>query len=142
MNANELHPNKNLKNICYIKNVVQNPNIQIGDFTYYNCEKGVENFEVTKISSEKRMVILITGASHTGKTTLAQKLLEKIQISLFLHRPPENGAYPKRTGPAHAHRRRKTHRISLAHSARNDKNRYRKRSEFDCGRLLYPLELD
>ncbi len=45
MNANELHPNKNLKNICYIKNVVQNPNIQIGDFTYYNCEKGVENFE-------------------------------------------------------------------------------------------------
>ena len=35
MNANELHHNKNLKNICYIKNVVQNPNIQIGDFTYY-----------------------------------------------------------------------------------------------------------
>ncbi len=29
------------------------------------------------------MIILITGASHTGKTVLAQKLLEKYKISLF-----------------------------------------------------------
>jgi len=28
---------------------------------------------------EKAMIILITGASHTGKTLLAQKLLEKYQ---------------------------------------------------------------
>ena len=26
---------------------------------------------------EKKMIILITGASHTGKTLLAQKMLEK-----------------------------------------------------------------
>ncbi|MCI8273004.1 MAG: DUF4362 domain-containing protein [Clostridia bacterium] len=45
MNANELYPNKNLKNICYINNVIKNPNIIIGDYTYYNCEKDVENFE-------------------------------------------------------------------------------------------------
>ena len=27
--------------------------------------------------TEKIMIVLITGASHTGKTVLAQKLLEK-----------------------------------------------------------------
>ena len=30
------------------------------------------------------MVVLITGASHTGKTLLAQKLLEKYTISVTL----------------------------------------------------------
>lgn len=33
--------------------------------------------EITKRWSVKLMIILITGASHTGKTLLAQKLLEK-----------------------------------------------------------------
>lgn len=45
MNANELYPNKNLNNICYIKNVIKSPNIIVGDYTYYNCEKKPENFE-------------------------------------------------------------------------------------------------
>ena len=30
------------------------------------------------------MIILITGASHTGKTLLAQKLLEKYRLSMDL----------------------------------------------------------
>lgn len=34
------------------------------------------------------MIILISGATHTGKTLLAQKLLEKIQISVSVSRPP------------------------------------------------------
>ena len=29
------------------------------------------------------MIVLITGASHTGKTALAQKLLEKYNIKYF-----------------------------------------------------------
>ena len=34
------------------------------------------------------MIILIAGASHTGKTRLAQKLLEKYNVSyLSMHRP-------------------------------------------------------
>lgn len=48
MNAKKLHPNENLKNICYINNIIKNPNIIIGDYTYYNCDgttKKVENFE-------------------------------------------------------------------------------------------------
>lgn len=45
MEAKELRPNKNLKNICYINNIIKNPNIIIGDYTYYNCEKNPESFE-------------------------------------------------------------------------------------------------
>ena len=45
MNAKDLYPNENLKNICYINNVIKNPNIIIGDYTYYNCEKNPETFE-------------------------------------------------------------------------------------------------
>ena len=45
MNAREIYPNKNLKNICYINNIIKNPNIIIGDYTYYNTEKNAENFE-------------------------------------------------------------------------------------------------
>ncbi len=36
------------------------------------------------------MIVLITGASHTGKTVLAQKLLEKYHYPLFINRPFEN----------------------------------------------------
>ena len=36
-----------------------------------------------EICGEKRMIILITGASHTGKTVLAQKLLEKYKFPYF-----------------------------------------------------------
>lgn len=45
MNAKALYPNKNLKNICFINNIIKNPNIIIGDYTYYNCVSNVENFE-------------------------------------------------------------------------------------------------
>ena len=42
------------------------------------------------------MVILITGASHTGKTVLAQRLLETFGYSyLSMDRPPENGLNPQ-----------------------------------------------
>jgi virginiamycin A acetyltransferase len=42
---NSIYPNENLKQICFIKNVVKNPNIQIGDYTYYDDINGAENFE-------------------------------------------------------------------------------------------------
>lgn len=42
------------------------------------------------------MVILITGASHTGKTALAQRLLERYHYPLSFHRSSENGPYPQR----------------------------------------------
>ena len=37
------------------------------------------------------MVILIAGASHTGKTLFAQKLLEKYKLSLFKYRSFKDG---------------------------------------------------
>jgi len=45
-------PDKNLKfplahynKLCFLKNVVKNPNIVVGDFTYYDDFENVENFE-------------------------------------------------------------------------------------------------
>ncbi|WP_353095151.1 Vat family streptogramin A O-acetyltransferase [Tissierella praeacuta] len=42
---NSIYPNENIKNICYIRNVIKNPNIQVGDYTYYDDINGAEKFE-------------------------------------------------------------------------------------------------
>lgn len=34
--ANKLYPRRNDNTICYLKNIIKNPNIIIGDFTFYN----------------------------------------------------------------------------------------------------------
>ncbi|MCI5655958.1 MAG: Vat family streptogramin A O-acetyltransferase [Candidatus Pseudoruminococcus sp.] len=44
-NPNCLYPNPNIKSLCYIKNVVKNPNIIIGDYTYYDDINNPEDFE-------------------------------------------------------------------------------------------------
>jgi len=41
----EIHPMKGYDQVCFIKNVVKNPNIIIGDYTYYDDPNGSENFE-------------------------------------------------------------------------------------------------
>ncbi len=38
-------PNPNIPSLCYIKNVIQNPNILVGDYTYYDDETGAAEFE-------------------------------------------------------------------------------------------------
>ena len=40
-----VHPIKGLNQICFIKNTVKNPNIEIGDYTYYDDPEDSENFE-------------------------------------------------------------------------------------------------
>lgn len=40
-----LFPNPAIPSLCYIKNAVKNPNIIIGDFTYYDDRDGADNFE-------------------------------------------------------------------------------------------------
>ena len=42
---NAIYPNENLKSICFIKNTVKNPNIIIGDYTYYSDISKPERFE-------------------------------------------------------------------------------------------------
>ncbi|MBU3175613.1 Vat family streptogramin A O-acetyltransferase [Clostridium estertheticum] len=44
-NPNSIYPNENIKQVCYIKNVIKNPNIQVGDYTYYDDVNGAEEFE-------------------------------------------------------------------------------------------------
>ena len=43
---NKAHPNPAVPSVCFIKNVVKNPNIVVGDFTYYDdYESNGEDFE-------------------------------------------------------------------------------------------------
>ena len=44
-NPDEKHPMKGFPQICFIKNTVSNPNIIIGDYTYYDDLEDSENFE-------------------------------------------------------------------------------------------------
>lgn len=41
----EKHPMKGFPQICFIQNTVSNPNIMIGDYTYYDDPEDSENFE-------------------------------------------------------------------------------------------------
>lgn len=38
-------PNPNIPSLCYIKNVVKNPRIIVGDYTYYDDIDGADKFE-------------------------------------------------------------------------------------------------
>ncbi len=40
-----LHPMQGFPQVCFIKNIVSNPNIIIGDYTYYDDLEDSENFE-------------------------------------------------------------------------------------------------
>ena len=38
-------PLSNYDRLCFLKNIVKNPNIRVGDYTYYDDFENVENFE-------------------------------------------------------------------------------------------------
>ena len=38
-------PLKNYDRLCFLKNIIKNPNIIVGDYTYYDDFENVENFE-------------------------------------------------------------------------------------------------
>lgn len=40
-----IYPNEEFKSICFIKNVITRPNIEVGEYTYYDDPDGAENFE-------------------------------------------------------------------------------------------------
>ncbi len=44
-NKNEKIPNKNIPSVCFIKNVITRPNIEVGDYTYYDDINGADKFE-------------------------------------------------------------------------------------------------
>ncbi len=44
-NPNDKHPMKGFPQVCFIKNTVSNPNIIIGDYTYYDDPEDSENFD-------------------------------------------------------------------------------------------------
>jgi len=44
-NPDTKHPMEGFPQVCFIKNTVQNPNIVIGEYTYYDDPEDSENFE-------------------------------------------------------------------------------------------------
>ena len=42
---NEVFPIKGLNRLCFLKNIITNPNIVVGDYTYYDDFEDVRNFE-------------------------------------------------------------------------------------------------
>src|SRR6056300_982504 len=44
-NKDTKFPLKDYNKLCFLKNVVKNPNIIVGDYTYYDDFNDVENFE-------------------------------------------------------------------------------------------------
>lgn len=44
-NPNTTFPIEGWKSTCFLKNIIKNPQIIVGDYTYYDDKNGVENFE-------------------------------------------------------------------------------------------------
>lgn len=44
-NPDTIHPMPGFPQICFLKNIITRPNIEVGNFTYYDDPSGVENFE-------------------------------------------------------------------------------------------------
>ncbi|MCH4552904.1 CatB-related O-acetyltransferase [Aestuariibaculum lutulentum] len=42
---NKIFPLDNYNRLCFLKNIIKNPNIIVGDYTYYDDFENVENFE-------------------------------------------------------------------------------------------------
>ena len=44
-NKEEIFPLKNYERLCFLKNIIKNPNIIVGDYTYYDDFEDTANFE-------------------------------------------------------------------------------------------------
>jgi virginiamycin A acetyltransferase len=44
-NKNTIFPLGNYERLCFLKNIIKNPNIIVGDYTYYDDFENVHNFE-------------------------------------------------------------------------------------------------
>ena len=49
-NPNEAFPNPKIPSLCFIKNVVKNPRIIIGDYTYYDDVDGADPVSYTHLT--------------------------------------------------------------------------------------------
>lgn len=93
-NKKAIHPNQNIPSLCFIKNIIKNPSIIVGDYTYYDdYETNGEDFEkhVTHfypfigdkliigkfVSIAKGIKFIMNGANHrmNGITTYPFNIL-------------------------------------------------------------------
>jgi virginiamycin A acetyltransferase len=62
-NPNTLFPLNSYERLCFLKNLIKNPNIIVGDFTYYDDFETVENFE----KNVKYLFDFVGDKLHIGK---------------------------------------------------------------------------
>ena len=79
---NKIYPRANDESICYLKNIITNPNIEVGDFTFYHDFDNPMNFEKKNVLyhypiNEDKLIIgkfcsiacgtkfIMNGANHT-----------------------------------------------------------------------------
>lgn len=82
LNPERIYPRKDDRNTCYLKNIIRNPNIIIGDFTFYHDFNNPEAFETNNVLyhypiNKDRLIIgkfcsiacgakfIFNGANHT-----------------------------------------------------------------------------
>ena len=44
-NKEDIYPLKNYERLCFLKNIIKNPNVVVGDYTYYDDFEDTANFE-------------------------------------------------------------------------------------------------
>lgn len=49
VDCNQKYPIQNVPRLGFLKNFIANPNIQVGDFTYYDDPDGIDNFETKNV---------------------------------------------------------------------------------------------
>jgi virginiamycin A acetyltransferase len=62
-NPNTLFPLNGYERLCFLKNLIKNPNIIVGDYTYYDDFETVENFE----KNVKYLFDFVGDKLHIGK---------------------------------------------------------------------------
>jgi virginiamycin A acetyltransferase len=89
-----IFPLGNYERLCFLKNIITNPNIIVGDYTYYDDFENIHNFEKNvkchfdfigdKLIIGKFCMIasdvtfIMNGANHLSKAISSYPFLEKI----------------------------------------------------------------
>ncbi|PAY25968.1 hypothetical protein [Ligilactobacillus salivarius] len=57
--ANAIYPNSAIKEVVFIKNVIKSPNIEIGDYTYYDDPVNPTDFGSLSKRTDAKILIII-----------------------------------------------------------------------------------
>ena len=90
-NPHAVHPNEAVPSVCFIKNVITRPNIQVGDYTYYDDDAtGGEDFEAHVTHHYPFLGDRLIKAGEEVNKTSKNSLKNLDQVSLSLSQNAED----------------------------------------------------